>query len=375
MNLGERLSDRARAIEFSGIRKAYELAVKLKDPIDLSIGQPDHSVPPVVARAAIQAIESGHNRYTLTAGMPELRRKARASLKTELGWDADVLITSGVSGGLMVALLALLDPGDEVIFPDPYFVSYRQLVRMVSGVPIAVPSYPSFGFPAEAVEAAITPKTRAIMINSPGNPTGVVMSDADVRRAADIASRHGLALISDEIYSDLSLDGPSPSPAKYAPQHTILLRGYGKTYGVTGWRLGYLAAAGSFVDEITKLQQYTYVCAPSMAQVAMLTALDFDVTAIRNEYVRKRDLICEMLGGSFEFVRPGGGFYVFPRVPSAYQTGTAFVNAAVEKNVLVIPGSVFSDRDTHFRISFATTDAKLREGAKRLCELARRGPA
>lgn len=374
MNLGERLSNRARAIEFSGIRKAYELAAKLVDPIDLSIGQPDHSVPHVVAQAAMRAIESGQNRYTFTAGMPELRRKAQVALRKELGWDADVIITSGVSGGLMVSLLALLDPGDEIIFPDPYFVSYRQLVRMVNGVPIEVPSYPDFGFPAAAVEAAITPKTRAIMINSPGNPTGVVMSDADVRRAAEIAAKHNLALISDEIYSDLSLDGPSPSPAKYAPQHTIVLRGYGKTYGVTGWRLGYLAATGTFVDEITRIQQYTYVCAPSMAQVAMLTALELDVTAIRDEYARKRDLVCEMLSGAFDFVRPGGGFYVFPRVPAAFETGAAFAHAAVEKNVLIIPGNVFSGRDTHFRISFATTDAKLREGCKRLCELARHGP-
>lgn len=374
MNLGERLSNRARSIEFSGIRKAYELAVKLVDPIDLSIGQPDHPVPPVVARAAVQAIEAGQNRYTLTAGIPELRRRCQAALKAEMGWDANTIITSGVSGGLMVALLALLDPGDEIIFPDPYFVSYRQLVRMVNGVPVAVPSYPDFGFPAAAVEAAITPKTRAIMINSPGNPTGVVLSDADVRRAAEIASRHDLALISDEIYNDLSLDGPSPSPAKYAPNHTIVLRGFGKTYGVTGWRLGYLAASGTFVDEITKLQQYTYVCAPSMAQVAMLAALDLDVTSIRAEYARKRDLVCELLAGAFDFVRPGGGFYVFPRAPAAFGTGANFVNAAVEKNVLIIPGNVFSDRDTHFRISFATTEARLREGCKRLCELARRGP-
>ncbi len=374
MNLGERLSNRARSIEFSGIRKVYELAAKLKDPIDLSIGQPDHAVPHAVALAAMRAIESGQNRYTLTAGMPELRRKTQLAVNAELGWDANVMITSGVSGGLMVALLALLDPGDEIIFPDPYFVSYRQLVRMVNGVPVAVPSYPDFGFPAAAVEAAITPKTRAIMINSPGNPTGTVMSDADIRRAAEIAEKHDLALISDEIYCDLSLDGPSTSPARYAPQHTIVLRGFGKTYSVTGWRLGYLAASGSFVDEITKLQQYTYVCAPSMSQVAMLTALDVDVTDICAEYKRKRDLVCESLAGTFEFVRPGGGFYVFPRVPATFDCGAAFCNAAVERNVLIIPGNVFSDRDTHFRISFATTDAKLREGCKRLCELARRGP-
>jgi len=374
MNLGERLSNRARSIEYSGIRRAYELAAHLTDPIDLSIGQPDHETPPTVRRAAIEAIEAGRNRYTLTAGLPELRQKIRGLLKAEFNWDANVLITSGVSGGLHVSLLALLDPGDEVVFPDPYFVSYRQLVKMSGGVPVAVSSYPGFHFPAEAVEAAITPRTRAIMINSPCNPTGVVLSERDVRAAAEIAKRHDLALISDEIYSDLSLDGPSPSPVRFAPDHTILLRGHGKAYGVTGWRMGYLAAAGTFVDEIVKLQQYTYVCAPSMAQHAMLVAHDLDVSSYRQAYARKRDLVCELLAGTFEFVRPGGGFYVFPRVPAGFANGTAFAAEAAKRSVLVIPGSVFSDRDTHFRISFATTEAKLREGCKRLCEIARTGP-
>lgn len=374
MNLGERLSRRARAVEFSGIRRAYDLAAKLTDPIDLSIGQPDHATPEPIAAAAIDAIRAGHNRYTTTVGLPALRERVRSELRKELGWDAQVMITAGVSGGLLLTLLALLDPGDEVVFPDPYFVSYRQLVRMVNGVPVAVSAYPDFRFPAAAIEAAITPRTRAIMINSPGNPTGTVSSESDVRAAADIARRHDLALVSDEIYCDLMLDAPHVSPARFAPEHTIVLRGYGKSYAVTGWRLGYLAAAGSFVDELTRLQQYTYVCATSMGQHAMLAAHDLDLGAIRREYVRKRDLVCELLHPAFEYVRPGGGFYVFPRVPSGFENATSFCSAAAERSVLVIPGNVFSDRDTHFRVSYATTEAKLREGCRRLCELARRGP-
>lgn len=372
MNLGERLSTRARTVEFSGIRRAYELAVRLKDPVDLSIGQPDYDAESPIKDAAIRAIQSGQNRYTLTAGLPALRERVRARLQRELSWDASVLITAGVSGGLLITLLALLDPGDEVVFADPYFVSYRQLVRMVGGVPVEVTSYPDFRFPAEAIEAALTPRTRAILINSPANPTGRVMSVAEVQAAAEIARRHDLALISDEIYCDLTYDGDPCCPARYAPQHTILLRGWGKTYGVTGWRLGYLAAAGSFVDEVTRLQQYTYVCAPSMAQHAMLAAMDTDVSHHRRDYSAKRDLVCKLLESRFEFVRPAGGFYVFPRMPAGYASATDFAAAAADRNVLVIPGSVFSAQDTHFRISYATSDDKLRQGCGILCELARR---
>jgi len=374
MNLGERLSQRARSIEFSGIRRAYELAARLPNPIDLSIGQPDYDAPAPVRRAAADAILAGHNRYAMTAGLPALREKARGRLRAELDWDASVIITSGVSGGLMIALLALLDPGDEVLFADPYFVSYRQLVRMVGGRPVSVPSYPDFSFPARAVEAAITPRTRALILNSPGNPTGRVLTEAEVEAAADIARRHDLALISDEIYRDLTYDGPNPCPARYAPEHTILLRGWSKTYGVTGWRIGYLAAAGTFVDEIVRLQQYTYVCAPAMAQEAMVTALDTDVSEHRRDYSRKRDLVCELLGPAFRFVRPSGGFYVFPEAPRAFSSSEAFCAAAAQVGVLVIAGSVFSDRDTHFRISYAASDEKIRTGCARLCELAG-GPA
>ncbi|MFO0973318.1 MAG: pyridoxal phosphate-dependent aminotransferase [Phycisphaerae bacterium] len=374
MNLADRLSQRARAIEFSGIRRAFEQAGKMKDPIDLSIGQPDYDAPDAVKRAACDAIQRGDNRYTLSAGLPALRAALRDKLRAEWGWEPGVLVTAGVSGGLTLALLALIDPGDEVILIDPYFVSYKQLVRMFGGVPVPVSSYPNFAFPAAAVEAAITSRTRALLVNSPGNPTGRVLSEAEVRVAADLCRRHDLALISDEIYSDLSFDGPSLSPALFAPDHTVVLRGFGKTYGVTGWRLGYLAAAGSLADELIRLQQYTFVCAPSMAQHAMLTALRTDVSQHGRDYARKRDLVCEALGGAFELTRPGGGFYVFPRAPARFGTAGAFVSAAAERGVVIIPGGVFSEQDTHFRISFATSNPMLQEGCRRLCELARSGP-
>ena len=364
------LSERCSSVEFSGIRKVFDLAAKIANPIDLSIGQPDYDASPELKAAAAAAIRDGHNRYTMTAGLGPLRERVAAALQAEFGWKSDVLISTGVSGGLLLSLLVILSPGDEVVFLDPYFVSYQQLVRMIGGKPVAVSSYPQFAFPADAVERAITPRTKAILLNSPGNPTGRVMTPAEVRAAADLADRHNLLLISDEIYCGLSYDAPSPSPAAVAPERTILLRGFGKSHGITGWRMGYVAAARPLIEEMTKMQQYTFVCAPSFAQYALLETFDADVSFHARDYAAKRDLAVRLLTRAFDVVRPGGGFYVFPRVPAGFANASDFCEAAAQRGVLVIPGKVFSSQDTHFRISYATSDEHLRRGCEILCELA-----
>lgn len=370
MNPADLLADRTRSVEFSGIRKFFELARRMKDPCDLSIGQPDYDAPEAVKAAAIQAIRDGNNRYTPSAGVPELVDRLKASVREELGVDAAVLVTSGVSGGLILALLATVNPGDEVIFLDPYFVSYLQLTHMIGGRPVPVSTYPDFQFRPEAIEAAITARTKAIIINSPSNPTGRVMSDGEVAAAAEIARRHNLVLISDEIYEKLCYDGANMCPLPLAPENTIVLRGFGKSYGITGWRMGYAAGPAAIINEMTKFHQYTYVCAPAPLQYATLTALDTDVSQRCREYARKRDLVCGLLEGRFEIVRPGGGFYVFPRVPDQFASATEFCEAAAKEGVLIIPGNVFSDRDSHFRISYATTESILRRGCDVLCRLA-----
>jgi aspartate aminotransferase/aminotransferase len=341
------------------------------DPCDLSIGLPDYDAPDAVKRAAIEAITAGRNRYTPTAGLPELRARIGADLKREFGFESAVLVTSGVSGGLFLALMVLVEQGDEVLFADPYFVSYFQLVRMIGGEPVTVPCYPDFRFDAAAFEAKITRKTKVLILNSPGNPTGRVMCEAEVRAAADLARRHNLMIISDEIYEGLCYDGPNVSPMRFAPANCLMLRGYGKTYGVTGWRMGYAAGPAEIIAEMTKFQQFTFVCAPSMAQYATLAAVDTDVSEYRRTYAAKRDLTCELLSGVFEFQRPSGGFYVFPRVPRQFESGSAFALAAVDRGVLVIPGNVFSGRDTHFRVSYAASEDRLRGGCELLCKLAR----
>jgi aspartate aminotransferase/aminotransferase len=366
------ISGRARRVDASGIRKVFDLAAKMKDPINLSIGLPDFDVPEAAKTAAIEAIRRGENRYTPTQGIAPLRQRLRKELSSEIGRDVgEVLITNGVSGALFLAILATIDPGDEAIFLDPYFVMYKHLLTLAGGKPVAVDSYPDFRFHPDRVERAITPRTKLLILNTPANPTGVVMSEAEVQAAVQLARKHDLLIISDEIYEPFLCDRADgaklPSPATVYDK-TLILRGFSKSHAMTGWRLGYAAGCEPVVAQMTKLQQYTYVCAPSPFQHAALAALDIPMDQAAVAYRRKRDIVFEKLSRKFEVIRPEGAFYIFPKGPSG-QTATDFVARAIENNVLVIPGSVFSERDTHFRISYAATDQTLERGCDVLCSL------
>ena len=275
-SLTDFVSRRAHAVDASGIRKVFDLAAKMKDPINLSIGLPDFDVPAAAKLAAIEAIRGGNNRYTQTQGIAPLRERLRKDLSTEIGRDVgEVLITSGVSGGLLLAILATIDPGDEAIFLDPYFVMYKHLLTMAGGKPVIVDSYPDFRFHADRVEKAVTPRTKLLILNSPSNPTGVVMTPQEVQSAVEVAKKHDLLIISDEIYEPFLYDAPRslPSPAKIYDR-TIILRGFSKSHAMTGWRLAYAAGPEEIIAQMTKLQQYTFVCAPSAFQYAALKAMD-----------------------------------------------------------------------------------------------------
>ncbi|MHC4573787.1 MAG: pyridoxal phosphate-dependent aminotransferase [Planctomycetota bacterium] len=366
------VADRMGRIEASGIRKAFALAATVKDPINFSIGQPDFDVPEAIKEEAVRAIRAGQNKYSQTAGDEVLKARIAAKVGAESGWERPgVLVANGVSGGLLLTFMALVNPGDEVIIPDPYFVIYKHVVNLLGGKCVFVDSYPSFDLPVEKIAESISQKTKLIIINSPCNPTGAVYSGERIRALAKIAAENDVIVLSDEIYEKFCYDVECVSTASYYDK-TILLRGFGKSYAVTGWRLGYVAVhecLAEVLEEMTKIQQYTFVCAPTPFQKAMIGVLDYDVSDFIDAYRRKRELAYEGLKDNFEVGRPGGAFYLFVKAPGG--SGTGFVEKAIKHKVLVIPGNVFSEKDTHFRISYATGDDKIRQGVEILNGLAR----
>ncbi len=362
------IADRTRVFDSSGIRKVFDLAAKLKDPVNLSIGQPDFDVPQPIRQACIDAINQGKNSYSPSQGLPQLREKLQAEVDASYGHtDRKLFISSGTSGGLVLAILSLVNPGDEVIIFDPFFVMYEPLVKLVSGVPVLIDTYPDFHVDVARVEAALTPRTKLILFNSPANPTGVVARRAEVEALAQLAARHEIALISDEIYSAFCYDEPFISPAEYNDR-TLVIDGFSKSHAMTGWRLGFVHGPGEIIETMIKLQQYTFVCAPQPAQWAGIVARDFDVSSLMAAYRQKRNRIVEGLRDHYELVMPGGAFYAFPKVP--HGTGTEFVARAIENNLLIIPGKIFSQHDSHFRISYAAEDATLDRGIEILRRLA-----
>ncbi len=365
------IAERTQCFDASGIRKMFELGAKMSDPIDLSIGQPDFDVPETAKEAAVEAIRSGRSGYTLSQGMPVLREKLQARIDRQYGHDdREVFVTSGSSGGLVLALLVLLDPGDEVIVFDPYFVVYDAMAGVVGGKVVYVDTCADFRIDPDRVARAITPRTKLIIFNSPANPTGVVAGREEVRGLAELAAERDVVLMSDEIYHDFCYEGPMVSPAEYNPQ-TLVVDGFSKSYGMTGWRLGFAHGPAALIREMIKLQQYSFVCAPQPAQWGGAVALDLDVGAQTEAYRRKRDMLVEGLAEDYELVRPGGAFYAFPKLP--WGTGMEFASRAIEHNLLIIPGNIFSRHDTHFRISYAAADSVIGRGVDVLKRLARGG--
>jgi aspartate/methionine/tyrosine aminotransferase len=378
-SLSALISQRVLSMDASGIRKVFDLAAGLKDPINLSIGQPDFPVPAAMKEAMIRAVAEDRNGYTVTQGIPDLLGAIRAHLQADVGWRLpnaahSAIVTSGTSGGLLLACLALMDAGDEAIMPDPYFVMYPQLGKLTGGTMVACDTYPDFRMTAERIERCITPRTKLVIVNSPSNPCGVVLTGAEMRDIVELCRARNIFLISDEIYdsfcySDCTEDGLCPSPARYTDE-CLLIRGFGKTYGCTGWRLGFAAGPSCLVQEMAKIQQYTFVCAPSAAQWGAVPAFQQDLSPYVADYAARRQMVVDTFQGITSVPRPGGAFYAFIEVPPALKmTAREFVELAISKRVLVIPGSVFSRRDTHFRLSFSAPPDRLAEGLQILRDL------
>ena len=365
------IARRMGKIDSSGIRKVFDLAAELKEPVNLSIGQPDFDVPEACKRRAIEAIQSGRNKYTVTQGEASLRSRIAEALRSEFGsFDSPVLVTSGVSGGILLAVLATLNPGDEAIVPDPYFVMYKHLVRLIGAVPVFVDTYPDWRLRADRLESAVTDRTRMLILASPANPTGAVYSKEELESAMEVARRHNLLVLADEIYRDFVYDGPAASVWPM-DDRVILLRGFSKSHAMTGWRLGYATGPAEILQAMTTLQQYTFVCAPAPFQWAAVEAFEVDPSEQVAAFRERRDYVYEGLKDRFRVEKPRGAFYLFPEAPGG--SGTKFVERAASAGVLVIPGGVFSQRDTHFRISYAADRRTLERGLEALNRLAAEG--
>jgi aspartate aminotransferase/aminotransferase len=357
-------------IDASGIRKVFDLAAHMRDPINLSIGQPHFDTPEPVKQALHDAVSSGKNAYSQTQGIAPLIEKIQSAVDAQYGHaDRKVFITSGTSGGLMLALSVLVNPGDEVIVFDPWFVMYKHLTTLVGGQVVEIDTAPEFRIDLDKVRDALTPRTRAILVNSPANPTGSVATAAEMEALARLAAESDIPLISDEIYKSFCYDRPFVSPAKWNDQ-TIVIDGFSKSHSMTGLRLGWCHGPRHVIDQMLKLQQFTFVCAPHPVQYAGLAAWDCDVSDRVDDYRKKRDFMVSQLKDLYEIHGAGGAFYLFPQAP--WGTGTEFVAEAIRNNLLIIPGNVFSPHDTHFRISYAADSRTLERGCEVLRRLARR---
>jgi len=354
------ISERLRKIKPSGVRRIFDLARQMKDPINLSIGEPDFDIPEPLKEEGIEWIKKGFNKYTPTQGIPELRERIALHLKKKAVHFEEVMVTAGVTGGLLLASLALINPGDEVIIPDPFFVMYEYQVLLMGGVPVFVDTYPDFRLREEEFIKKLSKKTKLILINSPNNPTGAIYPKEDLMMVVRVARERNLLILSDDIYDNFVFDAPSCPCIGQLHENTLTFGGFSKGWAMTGWRLGYAAGPQEILQQMITLQQYTFSCANSFAQKAAVKALDFNVESYIAGYKKKRDLIYDGLKEKFNVQKPKGAFYIFPEVPGG--NAEAFVEKSIQNNLFIVPGSVFSKKHTHARISFAASDETLQKG-------------
>lgn len=357
------------AMNVSGVRKMFEMASKMKNPIDLSIGMPDFEVPEEIKEEAVKSIKSGLNKYSSTTGIKPLKEKIADKLLKENGIDAkedEIIVTSSVSGAISIILTAIINQGDEVIVFDPYFVSYKELIVQNGGIPVFAKTNQDFSPNFKEIESKITGKTIAIMINSPNNPTGKIYTEEELRKIAEIAEKHKLLVISDEIYEKFCYEKKHFSIGSIY-KNTVTMNGFAKAYAMAGWRVGYCHGPKEIIDSAIKVQQFNFVCAPTPFQYAAIKAFDVDVEKYIEEYRLKRDIIYEGLKKKYKLNKPEGAFYAFIKYP--YEK-SKFIQDCIDNELLVVPGNVFSLEDTHFRISFANKNEVLKKAVKILNELA-----
>lgn len=374
------ISHRVNSVSPSGIRKFFDLLSSLEGVISLGVGEPDFVTPWHIREAAIHSLEKGYTMYTSNYGLLELRQEIARYLKLRYGLHYDpereILVTVGVSEALDLALRVILDPGEEVVVPDPCYVAYPACITLAGGTPIPVPTYKDNGFAIKAsdIEARVTEKTKAILIGYPANPTGAIASREGLSEIAELARRYNLLVISDEIYARLTYGVEHVCFASLPgmEEQTILLNGFSKAYAMTGWRIGYVAARQQLIEAMTKIHQYTMLCAPITAQMAAIEALrsgDSEVEKMTQEYNRRRHVMVKGLNDiGLTCFEPKGAFYAFPSIEATGMSSDEFAEKLLmEEKVAVVPGSAFGQCGEGFlRCCYATSLANIEEALRRM---------
>ena len=374
------LSEKCVALKPSGIRKFFDVVSEMPDAISLGVGEPDFDTPWFIRDEGIYSLEKGRTFYTSNAGLKELRQEICNYLNRRCGLTYDpiheVVVTVGGSEAIDIALRAMLDPGDEVVIPEPCFVSYLPCAQLADGEPVPLPltEENDFRLTAQQLEAVITPKTKVLIMPFPNNPTGAIMTREDLESVAKVIISHDLFVISDEIYSELTYGGDHVSIAALPGmrERTIVINGFSKSYAMTGWRLGYAAGPAQIIEQMTKIHQFAIMCAPTVSQYAAVEALkigDEAVAEMRESYNQRRRFVVSTLRDmGLDCFEPLGAFYVFPSVKKFGLTSEEFCNRLLsEEKVAVVPGTAFGDSGEGFvRISYAYSLDSLKEALGRV---------
>ena len=375
----EMLAERVRRVKPSGIRKFFDIINTMPDVISLGVGEPDFVTPDHIRQAGIRSIELGHTQYTSNYGMLELREEIAAQRRYGLLYHptSELLVTVGVSEGVDLVMRTLIDPGDEVISPDPGYVAYEADIVFAGGVAVAVPTYAEHGFGVRASEiaAAITPRTKLILLGTPNNPTGAVIPRAELEKIAQLAVEHDLLVAVDEVYSRLVYGEEEYVSLATFPgmrERTIVLDGFSKAYAMTGWRVGYVAAPAYILEAMLKIHQYAIMCAGTAPQEAALQALRYgedDVERMRSAYERRREMFVAGLNTiGLACCEPGGAFYAFPSIANTGMSDEVFAERLLrEEQVAVVPGSSFGSAGAgYIRCAYCTSYEKLEEALVRI---------
>jgi len=375
----------------SPIREMFNLALAMEDVISFTVGEPDFQTPAHVVDAAVKALQNGEHRYTPNAGILPLRQAIAKNYEQTQGVsynpDGEVIVTAGGMEALFLAMRVLLDPGDEILLPDPCWTNYSRQLLLCNAKPAFVPvsAENDFQFTPEALEAAITPKTKAFLINSPANPTGGIATEEQIRKLAEIAVKHDLYVISDEVYSRLVFDGgkaPSIASLPGMKERTIIIHSFSKTYAMTGWRVGYAIGPNEVIKNMVKFQENVAACVNSAAQFGAIAALESSqecVEMMRESYERRRALVVSEFSTvpGLKCHAPKGAFYALIDVSATGMNGKEFAMDLLDKaHVIVVPGNAFGEAGKNYvRISFATSDEAISKGIGRIREymIARQG--